>query len=128
MFYCIMAGGRIGTPATPTTELPVTIYNCFLSINIITKSSITNAAETLYSPLLIAMQSSPNYYTVGLRWTSGKFFSRSLVCIIDKGCVLSRILMIYSSTIILCSKGIDSKLTYSLAWPVRCMSSINNFV
>ena len=62
-----MARSRIVTPATQTTELPVTIHNCFLPINIITKSSITNAAETLYSPLLIAMQSSPNYHTVGLR-------------------------------------------------------------
>ena len=59
MFYCIMARGRIGIPATPKTELPMTISNCFLAINIITKRSVSDDAETLNSPLLIAMQNSP---------------------------------------------------------------------
>ena len=59
MFYCIMARGRIGIPATPKTELPMTISNCFLAINIITKRSISDAAETLNSPLVISMQNSP---------------------------------------------------------------------
>ena len=54
-----MARGRIGIPATPKTELPMTISNCFLAINIITKRSISDAAETLNSPLVIAMQNSP---------------------------------------------------------------------
>ena len=56
MFYCIMGRGRIGIPATPKTELPKAISNCFLTIDIITKTSIPDAAETLNSPLVIAMQ------------------------------------------------------------------------
>ena len=59
MFYCIMARGRIRIPATPKTELPMTISNSFLARNIITKRSISDAAETLNSPLVIAMQNSP---------------------------------------------------------------------
>ena len=47
MFYCAMARGRIGMPATPKTELPMTISNCFPPINIITKRSIPDAAVTL---------------------------------------------------------------------------------
>ena len=60
MFYCIMARDRIRIPATPKTELPVTISNCFLPINIITKRSIPDTAETLNSPQVIAMQNSPS--------------------------------------------------------------------
>ena len=59
MFYCIMARGRIGIPATPNTELPMTISNYFLMTNIITKRSISDAAKTLNSPLVIPMQNSP---------------------------------------------------------------------
>ena len=58
MFYCIMAGGRIEIPTTPKTELPMTISNCLLSINIITKRYIPDAAETPNPPLVIAMQNS----------------------------------------------------------------------
>ena len=59
MFYCIATRGRIGIPATRKTELPITISNCFLPINIITKRSIPDATETLNSPLVVAMQKSP---------------------------------------------------------------------
>ena len=54
-----MARDKIGIPATPKTELPMTISNCFLPINIITKRSIPDAAETINSSLVIAMQNSP---------------------------------------------------------------------
>ena len=54
-----MSRGRIGIPATPKNDLPMTISNCFLAINIITKRSIPDGAETLISPLVIAMQHSP---------------------------------------------------------------------
>ena len=53
--YCIMARGRIGIPTTPRTELPMTISNCFFPIDIIRKRSIPDAAETLNSPLVIAI-------------------------------------------------------------------------
>ena len=59
MFYCIMARGRIGISATPKIKLPVTISNCSLPINIITKRFIPDTAETLNSPLAITMQNSP---------------------------------------------------------------------
>ena len=59
MLYGIMARGRIGIQATPNTELPMIISNRFLPINIITKRSIPDAAGTLNSPLVIAMQNSP---------------------------------------------------------------------
>ena len=52
MFYSIIARGRIGIPATPKTELPMTISNCFLPIN------ITTAAMT-------AMQNSPTIILLG---------------------------------------------------------------
>ena len=55
MFYCIMTRGRIKITATPKTELPMTISNCLLPIDIITKRSIENAAKTPNSPLVIAM-------------------------------------------------------------------------
>ena len=128
MFYCIMARGGIGTPASPNTDnmtrFSMTISNCFQPMNIITKRSIPDAAETLNSHLVIAMQS--HHHTVGLRSTSRKSFSRSLVCIIDRGCEISCILIfryhltrymkifypfyveIYFSIPILCSKSIDS--------------------
>ena len=54
-----MTRGRIGIPATPKNELPMTISNCFFPIDIITKRSIPDAPETLNSPLVIAMQNSP---------------------------------------------------------------------
>ena len=54
-----MARGRVGIPATPKTEHSMTISNCFLLINMITKRSIPDAAETLNSPLVMAMQNSP---------------------------------------------------------------------
>ena len=56
---CVMARGRIGIPATPKTELPMTISNCFFPIDIIRKRSIPDAEEILNSPLVIAMQNSP---------------------------------------------------------------------
>ena len=128
MFYCIMTRGGIGTPAFPNTDnmtrFSMTISNCFLPMNIITKRSIPDAAETLNSHLVIAIQS--HHHTVGLRSTSIKSFSRSLVCIIDSGCEISCILIfryhltrnmkifypfyveIYFLTTVLCSKGKDS--------------------
>ena len=46
------------------------------------------------SPLVIAMQNSPTIsHTVGLKSTSGKSFSRSLVYIIDRDCEVSCILI-----------------------------------
>ena len=59
--YVLLHNGQsgIGVPATPKTKLPMTISNCLLAINIITKSSISDATETLNSPLVIAMQNSP---------------------------------------------------------------------
>ena len=57
--FTMMARGRIGIPATPKTVLPMAISNYFLLINIITKRSNSDAAETLNSPLVIAMQISP---------------------------------------------------------------------
>ena len=54
-----MSRGRIEIPATPKTELPMTISNCFYLIDFIRKRSIPDAAETLISPLVIAMQNSP---------------------------------------------------------------------
>ena len=66
MFYYIMARGRIGISATPKTELPTRISNCFLPINIITKRSIPDAAETLNSPLVIAMENSPTIILLNL--------------------------------------------------------------
>ena len=54
-----MVRGRIGIPAAPKTELPMTISNCFFPINIIRKRSISDAAETINSPLVIAMQNRP---------------------------------------------------------------------
>ena len=59
--FCIMARGRIGIPATPRTELPMTISNCFIPIDIIRKRSIPDAAETLNSPLVIAYIDLPVY-------------------------------------------------------------------
>ena len=59
MFYCIMARDRIGIPAALKTQLPVIISKCFLTINIITKRSLPDTAETLNSHLVIAMQNSP---------------------------------------------------------------------
>ena len=92
--YCIMARGRIGIPATPRTELPMTISNCFIPIDIIRKRSIPDAAETLHSPLVIAILLSYCWtHTVGLRSTSGKSLSRSLICIIDSGFEVSCILI-----------------------------------
>ena len=58
MFYLI-ARGRIGIPAIPKTELPMAISNCPKTINIIKERSIPDAAETLDSPLVTAMQYSP---------------------------------------------------------------------
>ena len=55
---CIMARGRIRILATPKTEIPMTISNCFIPVDIIRKWSILDAAETLNSPLVIAMQNS----------------------------------------------------------------------
>ena len=49
-----MARGKIGVPATPKTELPMTIPNCFLPIP--DGRSIPDVADTLNSPLVIAMQ------------------------------------------------------------------------
>ena len=60
-----MTGGRIGIPATPKTELPMTMSNCFLPINIITKRSISDPAESLNSPLVIVMQNSPTIILLG---------------------------------------------------------------
>ena len=92
--FCIMARGRIGIPATPRTELPMTISNCFIPIDIIRKRSIPDAAETLNSPLVIAILLSYCWtHTVGLRSTSGKSLSRSLICIIDSGFEVSCILI-----------------------------------
>ena len=125
--YCIMARGRFGIPATPRTKLPMTISNCFIPIDIIRKRSIPDAAETLNSPMVIAILLSYCWtHTVGLSSTSGKSLSRSLICIIDSGFEVSCILflqyhltgnmktfypcyiVIYFSTTILCSKGIGS--------------------
>ena len=60
MFYCIMARCRIGITATPKTELSMTISNCFLTINIVTKRCIPDAAETPNPSLVIAMQNRLN--------------------------------------------------------------------
>ena len=91
---CVMARGRIGIPATPKTELPMTISNCFFPIDIIRKRSIPDAAETLNSPLVIAILLSYCWtHTVGLRSTSGKSLSRLLICIIDSGFEVSCILI-----------------------------------
>ena len=128
MFYCIMARGGIGIPASPNTDnmtrFSITISNCFLPMNIIRKRSIPDAAETLNSHLVIAMQA--HHHTVGLRSTSRKSFSTSLVCIINRGCEISCILIfryhltrnmkifypfyveIYFSIPILCSNGIEA--------------------
>ena len=71
--FCIMARGRIGIPATPRTEPPMTISNYFILIDVIRRRSIPDAAETLNSPLVIAILLSYCWtHTVGLRSTSGK--------------------------------------------------------
>ena len=61
-------------PTTPKTELPMTISNCFLPINTITKRSIPDTAETLNSPLVIAMQNSPTIILLGSGQHPEKFF------------------------------------------------------
>ena len=81
-----MAIGRIGIPATPRTELPMTITNCFLPINIIINRSLPDAAETLNSPLVMAIQNSPTIILLGSGQYLEKKFSRSLVCIVDRSC------------------------------------------
>ena len=92
--YCLMARGRIGIPATPRTEPPMTISNCFLPIDIIRKNSIPDAAETVNSPLVIAILLSYCWaHTLGFRSTSGKSLSRSLICIIGSGFKVSCILI-----------------------------------
>ena len=80
MFYCIIARGRIGTLATSKTELPVTISNCLLPINIITNTTIPDATDNLNPSLVITMQNGPNHYTVGLKSTYGKSFSGKAIC------------------------------------------------
>ena len=80
MFYCIITRGRIKTLATSKTELPVTISNCFLPINIITNTTIPEAADTLNLPLVITMQNSPNHHTVGLKSTYAKSFLGKVIC------------------------------------------------
>ena len=52
MCYCIMARGRIGIPATPRTELPMTVSNRFIPIDIIRKRSIPDATKTPNFPLV----------------------------------------------------------------------------
>ena len=47
-----MARGRTGIPATPRTELPMTISKCFIPIDIIRKRSIPDATETPNFPLV----------------------------------------------------------------------------
>ena len=84
-----MTRGRIGIPATPKTELPMTISNCFFPIDIITKRSIPD--PKFPSGDSNAKQS--RRHTVGLRSTSGKSLSRSLICIIDSGFEVSCILI-----------------------------------
>ena len=74
MFYIIMARGRIGIPTTPKTELPMTISNCFLPINTIIKRSMPDAAETLNSPLVIAMQNSHTIVLLDLGQHQEKVF------------------------------------------------------
>ena len=96
MFYCIMAKGRIEIPTTPKTDLPMTIYTCFLPINIITKRSILDTAENLNPPTPSPDDSNAkqcHHHIVGSRSTSEKSFSRSLVYIIDRGCEASCILI-----------------------------------
>ena len=89
-----MARVRIGIPATPRTDLPMAISNCLIPIDIIRKRSIPDAAETLNSPLAIAILLSYCWtHTVGLWSTSGKCLSRSLICIIDSGFEVSCILI-----------------------------------
>ena len=92
MFFCIMTRGRIRTPTTPKIEFPMTISNCFLSINIITKRSIPDVAETLNSLLVIAIQNSPTIILLDSGQHPEKF-SRSFVCIIGRGCEVSCILI-----------------------------------
>ena len=92
-FYYKIARGKIKTSATLKTELPVTISNCCLLINIIKKRSIPDFAVTLNPSLVIAIQKSSNHHTVGLKSTSGKSFYRTLACIIDNGCDVSCILI-----------------------------------
>ena len=93
--FCIMARGRIGILATRRTELPMTISNCFIPIDIIRKRSILDAAETLNFTLVLAILLSYCWtHTVGLSSTSGKSLSRSLICIIDSGFEVSCILFL----------------------------------
>ena len=87
-----MARGRIGIPATPKTELPMTISNCFFPIDITRKRPITDAAETLNSPGNSNAKQSRRH-AVGLRSTSRKSLSKSLMCIIDSGCEVFCILI-----------------------------------
>ena len=89
-----MARGRIGIPAIPRTDIPMTISICFILIDIIRKRSFPDSAETLNSPLVIAILLSYCWtHTVGLRPTSGKSLSGSLMCIIDSGFEVSCILI-----------------------------------
>ena len=120
-----MARGGIGIPATPKTELSMKISKCFLLINI-TKRSISDAGETLNSPLVIAMQNSPtiilldsgqhlenvfpgHWYALLIevvKFPVFYFLRYYLICnmkIFYPFCV-----EIYFLTTILCSKGIDS--------------------
>ena len=78
MFFYIMARGRIGIPTTPKTELPMTISNCFLPIN----RSIPDAAETLNSFLVIAMQNSPTIVLLDSGQHPEKVFSGGLYALL----------------------------------------------
>ena len=82
--YFLMARGRIRIPAIPKTELPMTISPCFFPIDIVRKGSIPDAADTINSPLAIAIL---------LSYCRTHTLSRSLICIIDSAYEVSCILI-----------------------------------
>ena len=79
-----MSRGKIGTPATPKTELPVIICNYGLQINIIRKKSIPDVAKTLNPSLAISMQNSPNHHAVGLQSNPKKVFPGHMCALLIK--------------------------------------------
>ena len=79
MFYSIIDRSRIGSPAIPKTKLPVTLTNKYHKEVHLRHRRDPKSSDDISGNI-------PSHYTVGLNLTSGKSFSRSPVCIIDKGC------------------------------------------
>ena len=88
-----MTGGSFGVPATAKTELPMTISNCLPPINIFTRRSIQDPAETLNSDQVIPMQNGSTIMLLDSGQHPEKVFPTLPVCIIGKGCEVSCILI-----------------------------------